>query len=107
MAHGLARRVEERGGRFLQPLGTARRVLGQDRRRTERLGSRPLPGRGGVLFDFSGHDGDALPVGFRGEVLPAGEGREGHGLGGGVSEPIDDFSLAAGEVLLGAVEPGM
>ena len=38
-------------------------------------------------------------------MLPARQGREDHGLGGGVAEMVDDFSLAAGEAGLGAVEP--
>jgi hypothetical protein len=106
VAHGLARRVEERGRRLLQPFGAVRRVLSQDRPDSERLGTRPLPGCGGVLFDLSGHVGDALLVGFWGEVLPAGERREGHGLGGGVAETVGVLPFVAGEVLLGAVEPG-
>jgi hypothetical protein len=98
--------VEEGSGRFLQAPGTVRRILGQDGRDSERLGSSPLPGHSGVLLDLDGHVGDALPVGFRREVLPAGEGREDRGLGGGVAKAIDGLPLAACEVLLGAVEPG-
>ena len=74
VAHDLAGGVEERGRRLFDPLGTAHGILGQDRRDAERLGSRPLARRGGVLLDLHGHVRDALPVGLRGEVLPAGEG---------------------------------
>jgi uncharacterized protein (DUF433 family) len=36
-------------------------MLSQDLRRAERLGSRPLPLRGGFLLDFDAHLRDALP----------------------------------------------
>ena len=107
VADGLAGRVEERGRRLFDPLGTARGILRQDRRDAERLGSRPLPRRGGVCFDLRRQGRDALPVRFRGEVLPAGERREGHGFGGRVLERVWVLSpSAAGDVLLGAVVPG-
>src|SRR3954471_17208061 len=52
LTHCLARRVEERRRRLLHPLGTGPRMLGQNLRHAERVGSRPLPSRGGPLFDF-------------------------------------------------------
>lgn len=107
LTHGLARGVEERGRRPLHPLGTRPGMLSQDLRRAERVGSRLPPGRGGFLLDLLGHGPDALPVGLRRQMLPAGKRREGHGLGGGVLERIGVLSPpAAGGVLLGAVEPG-
>ena len=97
--------MEERGRRLLHPLGTAPGILSQDLRRAEWLGSRSPPGRGGFLLDLLDQIPDALPVGLGRQVLPAGEGREGDGLGGGVLERVGVLPLAAGEVLLGAVVP--
>ena len=71
MAHGLARRVKERGRRFLQPLGTAFGVLREDGRGTEGLDACPPPCRGGVLLDLLAPACYPLPVGFRSEMLPA------------------------------------
>ena len=107
MAHGLARRVEEWGRGFLQPLGAACGLLGEDGRRAEELDSSPPPCSGGVLLDLPGQIRYPLPVGFRSEMLPAGEGREDHRLGPGVLERVGIFSSpATGGVFLRAVEPG-
>ena len=81
------------------------RVLSLKRGRAERLSPGVGPADGGFGFDLLDQCGDAFPLGSRGEMLPAGQGGERHGLGRGVLQPVEALSLPASGVLSGAIEP--
>jgi hypothetical protein len=101
LAHG----VEQGRRRSLQLSGSGVRVLRSDCGHAERPASGPGSASSGFGFDLVDELRDPAPVGFRGEVLPAGQGRERDRLDGGILQPVEGFASPACGVLLGAIEP--
>ena len=97
--------MEQGCGRFLQTRGAVVRMLAKDRRYAERLAAGPGSPDGGFRFDLSDHIESAVLPSVRGEVLPAGEGRESHRFAGRILEAIELFSALPGGILLGPAEP--
>ncbi len=85
--------------------GPVQRILGQDRFDSQNLGPRLFSHGCGFGFDVLSQGGDALAVGFRREMSPAGEGREDHRLGRRILEATLLLAANPGGMLLAAIKP--
>jgi hypothetical protein len=83
----------------------AERILGEDGGAPEGFGTRAVTIGGGLSLELRRHRGDKLLALLGRQVLQARERIEFQGLAGGILEAAEVFAAAAGEVLLGAVEP--
>src|SRR4051812_5924379 len=85
--------------------GTMVRMLAQDRRYPQRLGTGLSSSGGGFGFDLVDQAENPCSPSVGGKMLPAGEGREGHRLAGRILEAVKFFSSLPGGILEGPAEP--